>query len=1214
LAVGADAMLWLHTDQGLLQANLASATLTVYQPLKDIARLPRQYGIALSPQQDGTLFFGYEKTLHHFDPATGALRSYNQFAEDDKEAAIAALYDDGAGSLWLAVERSGLYRFDRATETFTAYLPDPNDPFSIGSNDIRALASDHAGHLWVGSGTGVLSRYDPQRGQFTNYRHNPHDPTSISPSRMQAIHEDRQGTLWVASLDGLNRFDPQTETFRHYTRQDGLPGNGVECMLEDDTGNLWLGTQQGLSRFDPQTETFRNYDHYDGVAIRGFHRNACVRLPDGRMAFAGQQRITIFDPSQVHASSYQPPVVLTGMRLAYEPVVVGAEDSPLQQPIWQTAHITLLPDQDRVTFTFAALDYAAPHKNRYQYMLEGYDTDWNTTDSSQRSLTYTNLPPGTYTLRVRGSNHDGVWSEHEVTLGMNVLPPWWDTIWFRGVVMLFVLGTLVGSYRWRVHDMQQRNRMLEQQVATRTSELRENEEKYRLLFANERDAISLYDLEQRRFLDVNPAWEQLYGYSREEALTMWVTDVSAEPEATEMKAAECQHDGSIFVPLRWHRSKAGRIFPVELSGGTFPWNGMQVQCVIIRDITERWEYAEALKESERKLAETQRIAQLGRWEYDVPTQTLTWSEETFHIAGRPVRETAPTFEDYLESVHPEDRPLLLQTLDQAFAGCQPYELELRHRRPDGSYNATITRGQPVVKEGEIVKFVGSVLDITLRKRAEEELQRAKEAAEAANHAKSTFLANMSHELRTPLNAILGYAQILKRDGSLTTRQCDGIETIYQSGQHLLTLINDVLDLSKIEARKLDLYPSDMNLLDFLDALVGMMRMAAQQKDLHFHYEPDDTLPTVIQADEKRLRQVLLNLLSNAVKFTSRGGVTLRVHASVSDEVQRLTFEVEDSGVGIAPEHLETIFQAFEQVGAVQQRMEGTGLGLAISQQLVTLMGGHIAVRSTPGQGSIFWFVISVPVITTEQHAPPQREGRTISGYLGRRRRVLVVDDRRENRLVLLNLLEPLGFEVLLAEHGKEALEHVQAVRPDVLLLDLVMPVLDGFAVIQHIRQTPDLADLCIIAVSASSFNRDPSGHQVRGCDAFLLKPVDANQLFALLEVYLDLEWTYAEEPTTPPASPAPAELPPLADLVAPPQDDLHMLHQYAIFGSMERILSYIDTLETRDAQYAPFAALIRSYAQDFDDERILALLTPLLDSTTQPDALSPPVTVTERSP
>ncbi len=454
LAGGADNTLWIHNNQWLAQADFASGQASWYRPQLVDAPMPPTNPSALYPVNDGTIWLGYVSNLYHFDPAMGGLHTYNQMPiQHTINPIISSIYDDGEGSFWLTMERAGFYRFERASETFTRYLLEPNDPFSIGSNDVRTITADRAGHLWVGSGTGVLSRYDPQSGRFTNYRHDPNDPSSISSGRMQDIHEDRQGILWIASMDGLNRFDPQTETFQRYAEQNGLPDARVNCIQEDAAGQLWLGTNNGLARFDPQAETFRNYDLFDGVGIRSFQRNGCCQLDDGWMVFAGGNRLTIFHPEQLHDSTYQSPVVLTALHLDYEQVAVGAH-SPLQRPIWQTNHLTLQPHQDRVSFDFAALSYAASHKNRYQYMLEGYDPRWREADARRRSATYTNLPAGAYVLRVRGSNQDGVWSEQQVVLRVTVLPPWWETWWFRYALAALSLAMLVGGYRWRVHTIQ----------------------------------------------------------------------------------------------------------------------------------------------------------------------------------------------------------------------------------------------------------------------------------------------------------------------------------------------------------------------------------------------------------------------------------------------------------------------------------------------------------------------------------------------------------------------------------------------------------------------------------------------------------------------------------------------------------------------------------------------------------------------------------------
>lgn len=470
-----------------------------------------------------------------------------------------------------------------------------------------------------------------------------------------------------------------------------------------------------------------------------------------------------------------------------------------------------------------------------------------------------------------------------------------------------------------------------------------------------------------------------------------------------------------------------------------------------------------------------------------------------------------------------------------------------------------------------------------------QLQQAKEAAEAANQAKSAFIAHTSHELRTPLNAILGFAQILKRESRFTPEQYRGIDVIYQSGQHLLTLINDILFLAKIEAGKLNLELKDVQLSFLLENLATIIRIRCEEKNLQFNYELLSSLPFFIYCDETRLRQILLNLLSNAIKFTHRGNVTFRVgyvedfskepqtlprcESATSLTPSKIRFQIEDTGIGIPNDKLEDIFLPFHQLEYTPSSKEGTGLGLSISQNIVEEMDSQIFVSSVLDRGSTFWFDLDLREIETQNPIEDIPYKPDVIGYKGTKRTILVVDDLANNRSFLVNLLQSLDFNVLEASNGLDTIALAHQYQPDLIFLDLIMPEMDGWEVTKQIRQDATIKDVLIIIVSASTLPATKTSSREVGANAFLAKPLNFDKLLDILGQYLELEWIYQENNDTNPSVPNTDSV-----LVTPSQEELNTLINLALQGDIREILSQVVLLEA-NPNLAVFCKKLRNLAE-----------------------------------
>ena len=476
------------------------------------------------------------------------------------------------------------------------------------------------------------------------------------------------------------------------------------------------------------------------------------------------------------------------------------------------------------------------------------------------------------------------------------------------------------------------------------------------------------------------------------------------------------------------------------------------------------------------------------------------SADILEISGYPVSDFVNgSIDKLIDIVHPEDHYNLRRIVSKAVEKKESYTMDYRIIHSDGSIRWVNEKGQGVIgNTGELKFLEGVIFDITQRKQDETQLIAAKNEAEMANRAKTKFLANMSHELRTPLNGILGYAQILQRSEKIPSDQKQHVNIILQSGEYLLTLIDDLLDLSKIESDALELKIQDFSIINLLWDITKIFSLRAKEKGIHFLFEAED-LPKTVCGDKKRLKQILINLLSNALKFTDQGEVWLKVryYNNVFD------FEVGDTGCGIKKNDLNTIFSPFQQVKQNEHSIEGSGLGLSICRNLVNIMHGQLEMQSVQGKGSIFNVRLNIPP-KPENRSAPKKPSEYISTSFTEPLNILIVDDNTNNLMMLSKLLSSAGFEASTATSGPECLDKARKSKPNVVLMDIIMPEMDGLETTRRLRGAEFDENMIIIALSANAFIHDKEESLAAGCNDFISKPIHLEELFTCFHKHVSL--------------------------------------------------------------------------------------------------------------
>ena len=929
----------------------------------------------------GTLWVGTQGGgLDQFDLKTGTIKNYQTDVNDLSTISantITSMYEDKKGNLWVGTWGYGLNKWHRETNKFTRFKHDPQNPDSLSDNTITMIYEDNRQNVWIGTWRGGINKFDVERETFSAYLSDPTDENSLSDNCVKSIYQTEDGLLWIGTHGGLNRFDQGNNTFKHYRSKDGLPDDKISGVLGDNSGIIWISTERGISKFDPQTEEFRNYDVSDGLQGNEFTKLSFLKGRDGTLYFGGPKGFNIIKPEKIKDSTYAPPVVITDLQLFNTPVLINP-GSVLESSITYQKQLKLTHLDSVFTLEFAALHYSAPNALQYAYKLEGFDNTWNYVSSDRRSATYTNLNAGNYKFRVKGTNSDNVWSEHEAVLDIKVAPAPWKT-WWAYTIYLVVLLTIIFKYiQYNTQQIKQQKQIAATEKYN-AQQLKVAEEKYRGIFENALEGIFQSTIEGN-LITANQAFAEIVGYESSQEVTDAITNI------------------------------------------------------------------------EHQLYES-----------------------------------------------PEDRDILKQKLGEKK---HVTGYETRFKKKNGDLIPISLNIHAILDDaGNASHLEGLIQDIT-EKKQNENFKIAKESAEKANIAKSEFLANMSHEIRTPMNSIIGMGHLIKKT-RLDAKQLDYIDKMMTSSQSLLSIINDILDLSKIEAGKMAMESIDFRLDDVLAKLSDLLALKSEEKKLEFILFADSDVPQNLIGDPLRLGQILTNLVNNAIKFTEKGeiAVYISVDKKGHDSVQ-LHFSVHDTGIGLDKDQLSRLFQSFTQAdSSTTRKYGGTGLGLTICKNLAELMGGRIWAESELGSGSQFNFSARFKL----GHKP---EGEGLLPVDLRGLKVLVVDDNLTTRNFFETALSSMSFNVTTAASGAECLSmlseaSLKAKPYDLVLMDWVMPEMDGIETSRKIIDDVSLLDLpVILMITANATSQVRQLARQVGLEGFLVKPVNQSVLFdAIMDAF-----------------------------------------------------------------------------------------------------------------
>ena len=923
---------------------------------------------------------------------------------------------------------------------------------------VFCLGEDFQGRIWIGTNNSGLIIYDPLNKSVQYLKHE-EGSDGLSHNEVRSIYQAKNGLVWVGTRFGLNRINPKTYEIKTYFQRDGLPSNTIHSILEDDQNKIWISTNMGLSRLDlGEEDRFSNFLMEDGIQGNEFNEGAAFKDKEGYLYFGGTDGFTKFHPEKIEMSSHNPELTLTSISVNQQEIKAGVgiqSNQILSKSITYTDRIELPFGLNNFTLFFSTLDFRMPVKNRFRYRLNSLEESWSYCNAGDHSATYGWLPSGNYVLEIQASDIDGSWSSHIRKIDIIVLPPWWESIWFRGILLAFFIFSTIGLSIWNIRRLRIQRSLLENMVKERTEKLH---------ILNE-------ELESQKMQVLNQNLE-LQNQQRNIRL---LSDMGQKITSS----VELNH---VFVQIFQTISELMDI--KELMIGTINEESNTLEIWGVNSDHELVTYDDVSMDCNNRLS-----VFVTKHNQKVVSNDLPDSCRTLLVD--------PDDKYFLPSANKSGIYLPLIGVGDVVKGVL-VALE-------SEYNAYDSRDENILSN--LASYVSIALD---NAHSYERIKTQSEQLVQLDQLKTDFYTNVSHEFRTPLSLIQGPAQELMKSGKRSVEDLKLLNIITRNANLLLNLVEQIMELSKIDGGVVKPVMKESCISDQFKSIGDSFRHLAQQKNINFDSKmPAETIRAIY--DHNILNKICYNLINNAIKYTQNGGV---VSLEVSYTASSVHFLVKDNGRGIPEKDLKHIFNRFYRGSLPSEYQEsGAGIGLELVYQLVELIGGKMEVESTFSEeysktsGSEFkvWIPLRQKESTIDSnYVSPNYDGVKAEIHLDHSNTadkvddllkvcVLVVEDNEDLRNFIESRLK-VNYRILTASNGKEALEQISKESPQLIISDVMMPVMNGLELCKTLKSNIDTSHIPIILLTAKDAENDQIEGLKAGANDYIVKPFNVDQL------------------------------------------------------------------------------------------------------------------------